>query len=263
MEINTKKSLKLEWTKVAFFIEPIIKSIIGREVKCLAEPCDRSYWSIEAVNDTFTVSEINKLLSLVDSDDEMCEESIPNDSDNSRSLGMKLSEALLKVALSTHWKESCITETSLWLIDFDDYWVKVPEISTDMCFINSLAIDCSKLPSKFELTKKLFENGTNLAELTAVCEHNHQIYGNHLVWHYPISDGNHAGEYLALVKEGVVCFPYDEISKNEGVQFNMKDCKLCSSEDIGYLIDDWLSFHQDIILQLRSMKDFLVRKEDA
>lgn len=109
-------TLKLEFSRVAWYLGNILSALLGREIHCTAKAEDDSYWSIAAIDDRFTNSEIVSLIQYVGGDATMIRRCIPPDSNSSRSLGMDLCEALLKHVLKMDWKREFVTEDALWIL---------------------------------------------------------------------------------------------------------------------------------------------------
>ena len=83
-------------------------------------PCaafeDAEYWSVRIMNRRLSVAELKTLLEFVKADDKTTEDSIPEDSDSAKFIGMRLSSMLLGIALGARWQECYATQNALWLI---------------------------------------------------------------------------------------------------------------------------------------------------
>ena len=96
-----KNALRLNWSEISYYISGFISEQLGRNIVCKASPEDDNYWDIAAVNTQFTRKELRLLLGLVYANDFIYHESLPEESDKSVSLGIVLSEALLKIFITS------------------------------------------------------------------------------------------------------------------------------------------------------------------
>ena len=83
---------------------------------CCAAFEDAEYWSVQTMNRRLSVAELKTLLEFVKADDKTTEDSIPEDSDSAKFIGMRLSSMLLGIALGARWQECYATKNALWLI---------------------------------------------------------------------------------------------------------------------------------------------------
>lgn len=121
MNNRIKYAMKLKWHEVSSVIGEIITSQLGRYVKCSARCEDSNYWSAFAADgDTFTVEELKILLKFINADLNTRHETLPPDSDTSKSIGMTISETLLAIGLETTWEHASICIEGLWLVGIDD-----------------------------------------------------------------------------------------------------------------------------------------------
>ena len=51
-------TLKLELSRVAWYLGNLLSALLGREIHCTAKAEDDIYWSIAAIDDRFTNSEV-------------------------------------------------------------------------------------------------------------------------------------------------------------------------------------------------------------
>lgn len=121
MNNHIKYAMKLRWSEVAFIIGKVITSQLRREVKCTCGYEDYDYWTASAIDgDTFTVDELKILLEFIDADLSTCHDTLPSDSDTSRSIGMIVSETLLGIGLETVWEHASICRDGLWIVGIED-----------------------------------------------------------------------------------------------------------------------------------------------
>ena len=121
MNNRIKYAMKLRWSEVASIISEVIASQLGRQVKCTCGYEDYNYWTASAIEgDTFTVEELKTLLKFIDADLSTCHDTLPSDSDTSRSIGMTVSETLLGIGLETVWEHASICREGLWIVGIED-----------------------------------------------------------------------------------------------------------------------------------------------
>lgn len=253
-------SIRLEWGKVAYYIQKIISELLGRDLICTTKTESQDFWSVALINDVFTLSEIKILLEFVKADDRTVEETLPEDCRKTKYIGMLLSSELLKKTVNATWNKEHITEEALWLIDVNVTAKTNTALSPEICMVDSFAIDTNALCSAEELKKCLADNDGDYSALVTACQQNAKRYGHHLFWNYPITDGEHSGVYFVLVKEGVLWLPYNRIENNCFEQFIVSESKICSQEDIQNFIRDWNEFDKTIRTQMSNFEDFLERK---
>ena len=112
MQNNLYSSVKLEWYEVSHYIEKALAKILKEKTVCRAAFEDAEYWSVRIMNRRLSVAE----LEFVKADDKTTEDSIPEDSDSAKFIGMRLSSMLLGIALGARWQECYATQNALWLI---------------------------------------------------------------------------------------------------------------------------------------------------
>ena len=117
MQNNLYSSVKLEWYEVSHYIEKALAKVLKGKTVCCAAFEDAEYWSVRIMNRRLSISELKTLLEFVKADDKTTEDSIPEDSNSAKFIGMRLSSMLLGVALGAHWQECFATKNALWLIE--------------------------------------------------------------------------------------------------------------------------------------------------
>lgn len=254
---NIVMTLKLSWQEVSSLQTGIIGTILKRPVSCEASQDDMTYWDTAAIDGWFTLREIHLLLDKAGATPEEQEESIPPDADRARSLGMGLSNRLLRMALYADWDKEYHDETALWLIDYR----KQPERQKEKLRLPGAEVSLSDLKSRCELLGYLFENRPTHTSLMNFCEPYQEEYRNDLCWQYPISDGIHAGTYLIPVREGIVSLPYDEMEQEDGEIFRLEDLKTFDADSMAVLKEDWESFSSGLMEAMNGMLEFLHQRE--
>lgn len=261
MNKHIKNALRLTWGEVSYYISGYVSRYLGRNIVCKATVEDGNYWDTSAVNTEFTKSEFRTLLSLVFADDFMYHESLPKDSDTSRSLGMELSEALLKMVISSAWHCCSIHEDGLWLIGIDEKCITLPEINPNILLIDNCVVDTSMLMSKDILMQKLENSGGMCSDLSALCKENVIRFGNELYWHCPLPDSEHSGYYFVLVKEGVLSIPYNYISDLDE-EFALGDAYMCGWKDMINFQNSWHEYAKHTEKTLEILGDYLGERGD-
>lgn len=111
-----------------------------------------------------------------------------------------------------------------------------------------------QLLSKDELLEYLRENGESDRALAHIRERNHEMFGNELIWSYPITDGKHMGTFIAAVKEGFISLPYDAADKDDYELLELDDAAMFDDEALEFFIDDWKLFSDDLVTAMEDMK---------
>lgn len=120
--------------------------------------------------------------------------------------------------------------------------------------INGVVIDQSKLMSRQEVLAHLLMNGENDRSLSEIRNLYLERFGNELIWHYPISDGVHAGGAIVVVKDGFLWLPYDCVDKDDNEIYMVDEAKMFDAESMEVFISDWISYSDDLV---GAMKDML------
>ena len=135
--IESFTTLKLELSRVAWYLGNLLSALLGRQITCAANAEDDSYWSISAENDRFSNTEVVELIQYVGGDATMIRRCIPPDANSSRSLDMDLCRALLKHVLKLDWKQEFVTKDALWILGHWPEPMKLPEVDENLIFIDS------------------------------------------------------------------------------------------------------------------------------
>ena len=257
-ENKVYNTLKLTWEQVAWYLESILSSLLGRPFQCTCQAEDNSYWSVASTNDRFSYAEIESLLRMVHATGKAGRGSLPVDAPDSRSLDMELARMLLKQVLHTTWEEECITDSALWLIGIQLDALSLLDTDQNLFVIGNLAIDCSKLWGKEEFVESLFDEGGTFTTMTDLCVGE---FGNELYWQFPVSDGAYNGVYFVLVKEGVLCLPYNVIDCENHECFESQGVRLCTAEEMGFFIHEWNRTDTELRNAMSAFYQFLTRKE--
>lgn len=255
MDNKIKNAVKLSWGEISQHISTIVSQQLGRSVVCKANYEDYNYWGAAAATGTFTVDELKILLCFIKADNNTYCDSLPSDSDTSKSIGMTLSETLLAISLKTTWEHTSICKDGLWLVGLENASM-LPQRDEKLLYIDDAVIDTSKLMDKDTLLTKLTDSEGLCSDLSRFSEGNVTMFGNELYWHYPISDSDHAGYYFVLVKEGVLKLPYNYISDlNE--EFAIGDAALCSWREMLHFLHNLKEYSDYTIRTLTILSEYL------
>lgn len=125
-------------------------------------------------------------------------------------------------------------------------------------------LNMSKLSSGQDLLDYFEEHGATGASLMDFIEEHPNDYEEELYWRYPISDGSNYGLILVLVKEGILCLPYDRVEKADYEHLILSDGRLLhDSEELQIMLDDFRTFAEDVEHGLESMAAYLRKEEQA
>lgn len=253
---------RLNWGEAAYHLGKFISEILKREVHCCAIPDGtEQYWGLNAVNTTFSLEDFKILLAYVRADEETYNEAMPDDSKDSKSLGQRLSEALLEKMIGSSWEHLSVTEDGIWLIGIDRENIIIPEISSDILMIDNAAVEMRRLLPKADLIEKLQKADCSCSSLSELCNQYVKLFGNELYWQYPITDGEHYGVYLILVREGILSIPYSNVDSLDE-KFCMDKAKLCDMRDMSNYLSNWKQFSGYTSKILDTMVRFLYKREE-
>ena len=260
--VESFTTLKLEFSRVAWYLGNLLSALLGRQILCVANAEDDSCWSISAVDDRFSNTEVVELIQYVGGDATMIRRCIPPDANSSRSLDMDLCRALLMHVLKLNWEHEFVTNDALWILGHWQEPMKLPEVDANMIFIDSRIIDSRKLMSMDEFIDKLFEEGGTYMELSTLCEVYEQEFGTPLYWMQPYTDRLYNGCYFALVKEGILALPYDCADFEDFERFDRESARLCSYDEMYNLAHEFQQRTTEMQNTFNSILFFLERKEE-
>ena len=112
-----------------------------------------------------------------------------------------------------------------------------------------------------ELIEQLFDAGGSETDLVNVCDRYVKQFGNQLFWSYPISNGEYNGVCFVLVREGILCLPYDVIDREEYEFFERDGVRLLSAEEMGYFISEWKRASRELEEVMDSFMNYLKERE--
>ncbi len=114
--------------------------------------------------------------------------------------------------------------------------------------------DPDKLMSKDDLIAFLRENGESDRALSRIRERNQEMFGNELIWYYPISDGAHMGTFIVAVQEGFISLPYDAVDEEDWELLVLDDAAMFDDDAFEVFISDWQLFSDDLLQAMKDMK---------
>lgn len=257
--MKLQKTLKLSWDNVAAMIALELCNLIGCKAQCVAVSDDTDYWCA-TVSGRMSAVEIAEILDRIKAPYETRIEAIPQDSKDTKSLGMDLSTRLLKRRLGIDWEDYFFNEGGMYIVLPEDS--EAPPSGNSFRFGENW-IDMGSLKTRQELMDYLGENGATHASLMEFCEAYMEKYHNDLCWPYPISDGRHMGTFLVLVREGVLSLPYDDVEKEAGEIFILSDVSMFDYESMESFRDSWKSYSDCMLTSMSEMMEYLRIREQT
>lgn len=181
----------------------------------------------------------------------------PEESGEADGFGMRFCEHLISHQLGLGWKYRIIGEDGLWLVDVSEK----QEHQSEPALIDGIEVNFEKLKSKDELFNFWGEGSCTHASLMEFCEDYKKSYGNDLCWLYPVAGDSCMGEYLILVREGVISLPYTGFGDDSNAIFDLNAASLLRPEQLTQLAADWQCFSSDLIHAMSDMEEYLRKKE--
>ena len=254
---NVLQTLKLSWDEVGTLIGSVITVVLKQDVTCRAALDDYNYWTVSDTAGRFSHDELDILLDYVEASREIREITFHGDSNTTVALDMGLSQALLEKKLNTSWEQELIKEDGLWLIGIDPEHLNY----AGTILIEGKIISMDALLPMDELVEQLFDAGGSEMDLVNVCDRYVKQFGNQLFWSYPISNGEYNGVCFVLVREGILCLPYDVIDREEYEFFERDGVRLLSAEEMGYFISEWKRASRELEEVMDSFMNYLKERE--
>ena len=250
---------ELPWVLVGDIVGAQLSNILGTDIKCKANLDDWDYWSVRFIDYRMPVQDIKIVCNSVHATKKEKKDAYPMEGEKDvGSLGNDIVVKLLSNGMGASWEFSYAKENALYLIGCEE---------RDCINIDKHLIFYDTLKSKEELIDYFIKNSPTERSLADFCSDYSARYQNSLYWHYPLSDSEHLGAYLVLVKEGVLYIPYDDADKVSCELFCLEDIKLVNAEDV---FDMERSFEDNatrFLENIRVLRSYLVSKmkdeEDA
>ena len=118
--IQEVKTIRVTWEDASSLIQAAVQSILGTPFMCKARCNDYNYWSTMFLDRRIMMSEAYAIFEKLKATNEQINTSLPDQEERTMSvdcLGMPISSLLLSFALNRTWKEECVTEDALWLLN--------------------------------------------------------------------------------------------------------------------------------------------------
>ena len=262
MDNKIKNALLLTWGEISFCVGERVSNIVGRRITCHTRFEDNSYWGVSAISDAFSVQELKNILCSVNVSKFMYDETLPPDSDYSRSLGMGLSEKLLEKCIGTSWEHLAVSDGGLWLVGIDPDAISLPEMNPETIYVEDCLVDTTNLITKDELMKYLEETDGMGSDLDEICQKNLLEFDSKLYWYCPLPSKDHEGYYFVLVRDGVLCLPYNHVYDRDE-ELALGDARLFNSHEIFNVKCDWDEFTDTTSRILNSLACHLMNRGDS
>ena len=116
-----------------------------------------------------------------------------------------------------------------------------------------IQIDPKKLKSKAEALKNLKENGADYQALQLISGEYFELFGNELVWHYPLCGTDFTGIHIIVVQEGFLCVPYDAVDAQDHELFEMDLAFMLDAGIAEFLLDEWKRYSEGLVGAMNDM----------
>lgn len=253
-----QKAIQLSWREVSYAVAAEMSALLQKKMDCKAFLDDGLYWAVFLQKESLSFEDLLCLIRSVGNQPELIEENIDdNEAIDLSSIGTMLSEALLRKSLGLRWQQTLVSEKHLTLVGVTEEKPSVSPVIT----IEGCKIQTDLLKSKDELLTFFEKNGATHTSLMDFCEEYRTQYQNELCWAYPISDGEHLGTYLILVREGILSLPYDEATEEDYEIFCVDDIRMFDAPTMRCFMEDWKTFSDDLFKTMSNMEKFLSKQE--
>ena len=256
MKAFEKSCYLLPWPEVSEILTDEVEKHLGRHVPCWAKYEDENFWCAD--QPVLPLHEACQIMQLSGFPADNWQDTLPDEGGNTvKGFGMELSEHLLRKGLGFAWMRQITAPEGLWLVGV----YNKKELHPEPAMIDGLEVYLEELKSKDELFTFFDEGSCTHAALMEFCEDYKKRYGNDLCWPYPLTEDKHLGLFLVLVKEGVLCLPYDGFDGETYEFFDLKDARLLQTKQVMQLAADWQSFSQGLLGALSDMAAYLAKQE--
>lgn len=258
MKLTEVKTILLPWPQVSEILSECASKHLGHQIICEAMAEGDDYWSCELKGYDMPLPELCTLMHFSGLPAKDWDDTLPDEGGSTvDGFGMLFCDHLVAHHLNLSWKYRVIGEDGLWLVGVFDK----KERQSEPVPINGMEVRFEELKSKDELFNVLNEDGCTHAALMEFCEDYRKRYGNGLCWPYPIMGDACLGEYLVLVKEGVLSLPYTGYLDNGNAVFDLDATSLLQTKQVMQLAADWQIFSQDLLGALCDMGAYLAKQE--
>lgn len=258
MKSFEKSCYLLPWPEVSKIISAETEKYLDGTVPCTAKYEDETFWCIDTPGYSMPIHKACRLMQLSGFPADNWQDTLPDEGGPTvDGYGMELSGHLLHKGLGLTWRHQIITPEGLWLVDVSNTVEHKPEPA----LIDGIEVYFEELKSKDELFNFLSEGSCTHASLMEFCEDYKKSYGNDLCWLYPVAGDSCMGEYLILVREGVISLPYTGFGDDSNAIFDLNAASLLRPEQLTQLAADWQCFSSDLIHAMSDMEEYLRKKE--
>lgn len=260
MKSFEKSCYLLPWPEVSQIISAETEKYLDGTVPCTAKYEDETFWCIDTPGYSMPIHKACRLMQLSGFPSDNWQDTLPDEGGPTvDGYGMELSGHLLHKGLGLTWRHQIITPEGLWLVDIADKVEQQPEPA----IIDGIEVRFEELKSKDELFNFLGEGSCTHASLMEFCEDYKERYDTDLCWPYPIAGDSHLGAFLVLIREGVLCLPYDGFDGESYEFFNLADAKLLTAGQIAELSRKLQEFSNGLVHAMNDMESYLREKEGA
>lgn len=258
MKVFEKSCYLLPWPEVSEILTDEVEKHLGRHAPCWAKYEDESFWCTD--QPVLPLHEACQIMQLSGFPAEDWQDTLPDEGGNTvNGFGMELSEHLLRNGLGFAWMRQIIAPEGLWLVGVYDKKERQPEPA----LIDGLEVYFEELKSKDELFRFLIKSKCTYDDLMDFCGDYKMRYKNALCWSYPIAGEECLGEYLVLVREGVLRIPYANFGDDFNAILDIDAAELLNSERIKQLSEYWKAFSRDLLRAMNDMTEFLRNSEKS
>lgn len=260
MDLIEVKTIMLPWPQVSDILSECATKHLGHEIICKAIEEGDDYWCCQLQEYKMPLPELCTLMHFSGLPAKDWDDTLPDEGGSTvDGFGMLFCDYLISHHLGLGWKYRVIGKEGLWLVDVSDKVEHKPEPA----LIDGKEVPFEELKSKDELFNFFEEGSCTHAGLMEFCEDYKKRYDTDLCWPYPIAGDNHLGTFLVLVREGVLCLPYDGFDGESYEFFNLEGAKLLTAKQIAELSKHWKTFSNGLIHAMTDMEEYLSKNEGA
>lgn len=260
MNLTEVKTVMLPWPQASEILSECASKHLGHPIICEALGEGDEYWSCELKGYKMPLPELCTLMYFSSLPAGEWDDTLPDEGGSTvDGFGMFFCDHLIAHHLGISWKYRIIGEDGLWLVGVSDK----TECQPELVLIDGIKVCFEELKSKDELIHFLIENGCTHAALMEFCEGYKRRYKNDLCWPYPIAGDDCLGEYLLLVREGVLSLPYTGFGDNFNAILDLDAVELLNSKRIGQLSGYWEAFSRDLLRAMGDIAEFLRNREKS
>lgn len=136
-------------------------------------------------------------------------------------------------------------------------YIPLPLDSEEELEINGNCYRWAEMVSMTDVLDNLRDNGASYVALEPIREKYTECFGDELCWTYPLSIDSHLGFVILLVREGVLCLPYDSADAETYEQFSLEAVNLLTAEKAQALVGPLLTRAMELYSVLLDVCRFL------